>query len=891
MNRFCEYCGAPLKEGAKFCSGCGHPVTAKPQSQPQPNPQPQQRPQPQPPHQPKAEPKVQVEKPKKKGGCGKVLLIVALIAVLGYAGWEYYQNKEAKRTRERLTKDYPEKMKELENQNKNQGQGNSAASAGVLVYQGEGFSQQVGTDAQEGGVTLGGINTAGMKMFVENGTFPYTAEIEAQPIAQEHLDVIKNSGKFDMLFSPTSISCDQYDGSFFGSEVILTMPMPRRINDGEEADLNKYIFVCYDEGTKQMRYLWPTEYDSEKNTMSVRMPHFSGWLSAKMTQEEEVEAYLDSYSTKMAVQNSLRKQAAEELQPYVEAKVKALNLTKEAAKDLLQATVNVVVAKATSSYESNDGKYDWQESYGYSNGAKVVTSTIRGVWTKDSSAIDDGMKDLVNSSLMEAWNDLKFNDRAAATLFKSVNAQELASGAIGTVASNTQGIASMAGCLMEGDTKGAMKELGNILQNIHPAAELGTKGAKFIATAANSAFTNWKANEVEELYQIYKNGGRFLFGNEVLPDNKDNTFVDFMNYSSGFTKAKCVYRFFNMDKTAEVCEKYGWSGTDYEHLDQHYKDIFNQRALDGLLNYFETRKKQEAEAEKIKAMERKSIEAMLGDFGALNADYHKDYFREGEKYGKGFNVTNRLERIAQIRASIAQFVDEQKLKQSIKDDSFNWGDLVNKWISLVEDGPKQDVTKKFCEYLKECDLLKKDIESAEETDKDNGGYCWRLVRTEIDKSENVKTDIGIVRNYFASETEHSVEGVHIGNGYKAFPYSFKATIQAPPELIQGDDSLVLHATLRRVDGAAEGYIFENVLFLFEDESIPQGFSSDGAIGAKIINLNGSTRVGVTPDTPSSGTWDYVIHIPSGKKDELKALNYTTCGSRTHWVYKWCSASE
>lgn len=83
MASFCEYCGTPLKEGAKFCTGCGHPVAAKPRfdSQPRSNPQPQQRPQPQPPRQPKAEPTVQAQKPKKKGGCGKMLLIMALVSV------------------------------------------------------------------------------------------------------------------------------------------------------------------------------------------------------------------------------------------------------------------------------------------------------------------------------------------------------------------------------------------------------------------------------------------------------------------------------------------------------------------------------------------------------------------------------------------------------------------------------------------------------------------------------------------------------------------------------------------------------------------------------------------------------------------------------------------
>lgn len=32
MPKFCEYCGTPLKEGARFCVGCGHPVAQPTQS-------------------------------------------------------------------------------------------------------------------------------------------------------------------------------------------------------------------------------------------------------------------------------------------------------------------------------------------------------------------------------------------------------------------------------------------------------------------------------------------------------------------------------------------------------------------------------------------------------------------------------------------------------------------------------------------------------------------------------------------------------------------------------------------------------------------------------------------------------------------------------------------
>lgn len=135
MSKFCEYCGATLPDDARFCTRCGHPIAVKSQpsqqrqqpqqpqqgrpygQQPQSQPRPQQYYSPQQGNQVKFQPSAQANRPqppKKKGGGVKVLLIVALVAVLGYGGWEYYQYRDAKKTREELTKDYPEKMKELE---------------------------------------------------------------------------------------------------------------------------------------------------------------------------------------------------------------------------------------------------------------------------------------------------------------------------------------------------------------------------------------------------------------------------------------------------------------------------------------------------------------------------------------------------------------------------------------------------------------------------------------------------------------------------------------------------------------------------------------------------------------------------------------------------------
>lgn len=109
MPKFCEYCGAPLQEGDRFCTGCGHPVAQHSQ-----------------PHQPqnttKSKPKAHTPKPapeKKRIGL-KVFLIVALVAVLGYGVSEYLTDRHAQRVYEETMKDRDKLKKNLEERQKKQ---------------------------------------------------------------------------------------------------------------------------------------------------------------------------------------------------------------------------------------------------------------------------------------------------------------------------------------------------------------------------------------------------------------------------------------------------------------------------------------------------------------------------------------------------------------------------------------------------------------------------------------------------------------------------------------------------------------------------------------------------------------------------------------------------
>lgn len=69
-----------------------------------------------------------------------------------------------------------------------------------------------------------------------------------------------------------------------------------------------------------------------------------------------------------------------------------------------------------------------------------------------------------------------------------------------------------------------------------------------------------------------------------------------------------------------------------------------------------------------------------------------------------------------------------------------------------------------------------------------------------------------------------------------------------------------------------------------------GFTHD-LNSAEVRNLVGSKSVGSRYGAPTSGEWDFVLYIPRGWKDDMKAVNFDACGSRTHWIYQWGSIFE
>lgn len=550
------------------------------------------------------------------------------------------------------------------------------------------------------GTTVGGIEESGYSIHVADGAFPKEGTLTVTPFDQKKLSNIKNKSAYEFLSTPVEINCDAYSGGFFAEDVVYTVPLPK-----EAKDLGRYVFGCIDEETGEVRYLEPDSYDLENGTMSVVLPHFSSWFAAKITKEEEKERFLDKYSMQLAIDESEQKRAAAELEPYVKAKVKALGLTEQATADLVQSTINYM----SGCFKDAEGnKIDWKETAG-----KAITSVARGVYEKDPETIQSGLEDTLNGALMHAWEENKFNDK-----IDKVLGSEFAGGAVGTLLSSSNGVARMAGRLMEGDVKGAAEELGGVMQNVHPSVELCTKSANLLLALGNTSMVYWKSNMVDEMYNIYKNGAEGLFGIEVEPQNKKSFLAYFNNEYGGISAYRCVSRFYNLDKIAEVCERYGWEEKTYNELSEEKKAIFNKRAQDSLMEYFELRLKQEKRAAEIKEMERKNIEEMLNPYyGALNSGFHRKFF--GESSYRDYSMTNRLEHLVNVRRFISQYINQEKINS--KSNEYNMGFLLNRWVILASDNPKDIAITKFCKLLKSIDMLNEDYDFPEVTADDLEG--------------------------------------------------------------------------------------------------------------------------------------------------------------------------
>ncbi len=792
-----------------------------------------------------------------------VLAAAALILAGLYVIGNIAEERKYDRIREELDKEFGQNKVSPEKEK-------SAADSTDTV-------SEAGSDSV---VSIGDINDKGFTLTMPRSTFPKGSYLSYTPLSDEETAEYVNEEEYSFLQNPANIECDNYNGGLFAENVEYTVPIP------EGVDLDRLAFAYLNEETKQARIIYPDHFDLENMTMSVSLPHFSNAAALTLKEQRQVEEFLDQYSKKTVVEQDSRKQAAEALEPYVAAKVKALGLKKEAEADLIKSALGYL-GGCFKGDEFNPQKYgDTIET-----GTKTAIALMDAVMEGDIESQEEALQDIVTGAIMHGLDERKMSDRINDAL-----ESEFAGDTVGTIAGNTNAMARMATRMAEGDWKGAAEELGGIMQGVHPAVEFTTKGTVYIARCVDLEFVTWKQNEIEELYQAYRNGAEGLFGNEILKQDPDSL-KTFLQTSSGYTKGKMVNRFYNLDRIEEVCDKNGWDFEEYKKLADKYRDKFEARATDALIDYFDTRIRQEEEAEKIKEKERMSIETMLQPtIGVLKAGNYEKFF--GENEAVPYNLPDRLERLVRVRGLISQYVDEEALEKSMKlgKDGYNWGDILNWWVMRVTEYPREEALQDFLKTLQEAKLLKPGMEKLireeinEPIENTEGGY-WRLRETNVTSHENEIGADGYASYYYsASELTHT-EQVH--QPATDYHESGEATIisycSAPPQVIQPEEPVVMQVSM---DISFGGYY----LLWGSYASVSYGAPNDERNG---IMYNAGVKFEATDeDAENSAYLDTVGNTPCPEAEVCHvfdkgyeagsemAILFSGCGSDTLWIYEW-----
>ena len=868
--KYCRQCGRKMPISARFCSNCGCESGSVEPKETKHQPVYEQTP-------------VRERKTPKAGRMGPILVLLLVALAVGGIFVGGHIMEEIKYARFREQEERAWEQFQLEHQKKS---GSSVKAAEITVS-----AYEKGMDT-----SLGSISETGYRLDVENGTFADGSRVSVTPLSNDDLKRVERKDTFTLLQTPVEVKCDTYNGAVFSSDVLYTVPLPEK-----EEELDRLVFMYFDDVNGGFRYLWPDQFDLAGHTMSVRLPHFSKVGSGEFTDEGQIEAFLDKYAKKLAVERDERKQAAEALEPYVRSRVEALGLKKEAEKDLILSVVNYLGGKFKGDDIDPNEAGDMIESI-----TSLTTGMTRAVLEGDKEGISGSVQDATTYAIMNCWEELGYSKDLGDVLDN-----DTVEPTANALLSNTNALVRMTAYLTEKDWKSAGQELGSIMMGLDPKVDLATKAVVYAARQADLAFINWKTNEIEELYQIYKNGAEDLWGNYVIAQDKE-TFLEYLSTASGFGGGKMIERFYNLDQIKEVCDKYGWSFEDYKDLKEKYRDVFEGRAKDALIDYFDTRLAQEAEAEKIKEYERISVNTMLKN-GLLKSGHCSEFFGENA-FGKQFDLEDRMERLIKTRSFLSQFVNEEALMAGAERGEFNWGDLLKWWATDVVEYGRQEALQRFLKYLRQYGLLKEGMErliheeepvqpgtvevenhaseepAGNDTVQKKGGY-WQLKETNVTSSENeIGTDGYASYYYSASELTHTERVSLPKNDYHgAGSANLVVSCSAPPQTIIPGEPVAMDVYLQAEYGG-------DYMLWTPSGSVQYGSPNDernalaynAGIHFEPVREGDRYTISYNPYESNNCTEVHVWHaFEKGRDQESEmAILFYGNGSNTLWIYGW-----
>lgn len=365
----------------------------------------------------------------------------------------------------------------------------------------------------------------------------------------------------------------------------------------------------------------------------------------------------------------------------------------------------------------------------------------------------------------------------------------------------------------------------------------------------------WSVNEMDELYKEY----------EAFKPSGDGKIND-------------------DDWSRFATVRLGWTGSKFG------------MGLKEMRQMFEDRVKNKSAINK----EKSKIEKMI-KYWATYLCLNHSYFCNMKVYNEYYKSTGSPDMIQ--RLTMLHNMTERLRARLVKNGSFSNSDynvlpvdeelayIVSIYLDFLSEKGLVEGKKAFEEWLENEKLL--GVELKEKVDELDSNRSWWLIRTETNTYENTESSTYVANpgSHFYREEWHGEPEFAYDIWYRPFVVDFEGHCQAPPSVIEGGQTLILESDIS-VSGPETGhYISDDGGLNFDKEDCPMGFRTIWGIKAEIIDLVGSDIVGSHYGYPKSGSWKFKITIPAGRQGELYAINYSTRGCRTHWVYKWASIFE
>lgn len=842
MSKFCEYCGAPLQEGARFCTGCGHPVAVMSQpnqqqpQQPASKPRPQQQ-QPWPQQQPRGgqqqgypygqqqatqqgnpyrqssnqvnfQPSAQAnrpQQPKKKGGFGKTLLVLAIIAVVIVGVVKFLPN---------------------------------IASS----------SHSVGKK---------GIGRKGYKVELPDGA----KDVKCKQVTKERMEDLQAQG-FDLICKPLDVTQNGDEHVQLDRMATVSFAIPKNVPKEEYRDLLGVIFT--DEGPV---YMIPSYAGIKEGIVTFETSHFCE-VGAIKDRNKLREMFIERTAT-TGWQIGL---CDKDLEPTLkETLLEKANNAGFGENDVLGIAAREVLA-------DNDfvkGTMDLVNTYDLWNkdpdkAAEEVSQKIReNLETKALSYLFEKLKE-------DKTTKTKFLDKSSTPDDPRYITETK------TTEKSYKGVVEF----FEGHlTPENMKELATRLgNNEHPYTIAKDYVAKLAEAKKDEITEKMKEFSIQicpYIKTVQATAKTVEVAKKIWTTNEMNELWDYYkkNAKSDGTVDPEIWSYMDVKKMAAIRYKFNMTSQELRRMfEERYR---NQREID--------RKKAEL-AKIIDCWDDYTIldaeifnRRDLRDYGTDK--YYEPYTDYVRRLSTAYMLYQRFEKELRQHGNITKDTPDGEVRRRVSA-------VVEKYLEFYPDQIG------FYEWMVKQGYYDKKF--YDEVDALNNHRSWWLVDCTIEMKENDVNPEGHSVYYVAGETMHKRTLTWDGNAfidpndnqtwYKPYNFVFVATIDAPPSCMSGGDSIVLHTTLNLTGEENGWYYMESIMFNFDPEGVGWGFIQDWNTG-KVTNLVGSKKVGTRYGMPHSGEWDYVLYIPKGRKDELKAINFDVCGARTHWVYKWCSIFE